>query len=281
MANSHTDMVLLPGRLLFEALAEPDNPKQITDPTKKRYRAKIQISKDSPELETLWAKITEVAQRTWGAEAPAKLANLNACIDQGIAPDKSDISIQDGDLFNPSLNSGFYLIQATRPMKKGPPIVRNIEGLPASIDDYPTGGDGVYMLVTVWAMPQYPGMNFTLESIRKVIDGEPLGGGPSEAEVCAATDAVSALPVPQALPGVVRRSALAATASAPRPAATPAPQQAPAAPPASSLRSRFGAAAPQPQPAVPVHHAEVVQDVPVTPAPAQGNARRRGLMTLD
>lgn len=200
MSGARGDLVALPGRLLWSALVEPTIP---PGGSKKRYQAKIQMSKDAPEFEQLWQTVEKVAVDTWGeAIGKERIGKLQHAIETGMDARISPISIQDGDLFDPQYNAGFWLIQATRRENQGPPQILGPDGLGVpSTDEFPDGGDGVLLLVNVWAQQQYERVNFSLEAVRLIIHGEPIGGPPKEA-IAAGVAAISRMAVPTSLPGV-------------------------------------------------------------------------------
>lgn len=251
MSETRSDLLVLPGRMLFGELLVPVTPPKAKNPNDKRYSIKIQMAKDSEEFTALWQKIQEVGERVWGREAAAKLQNLAWCITSGIAAEKSDISIQDGDKFSPERNSGFYLVQATRKSTKGAPQIRGMDGAIVTTDaEAPHGGDGVLVMVNVWCQPEYGRMNISLEAVRKVVAGVPLGGGPSQSEVAAGAEALAALPIPKSIPGVT---------------------------PVSALAAKAGAA-----PAAPAKPLGVIRDAePATAETTVVTGRRRGLATLE
>lgn len=254
MSNVRSDMETLPGRLLFPVLTVPMIP---PGGNKKRYSLLLQVSKDAPEFQQLMETIERVAIKTWGEQQGAEnLGKYQAAIKNGMEPKYSPISIRDGDLFDPQYNAGFWLIQATRRDGQGPPQIRGLDGQPVEHDeDLPKSGDGVLVLVNVWAQPAYDRMNFSLEAVRKIIDGEPVGGPPTEV-IAAGVEALEKMAVPRSLPGVKPVAGALAASAGPRAAA---PTNSPGAKPAAIVRD-----------------AEIV---PEETAPAE-SPRRRGLMKL-
>lgn len=229
------DYFVLPGRLLFEDIYVPIVPPKSTQ-NRKRYSAMIQIAKDSTALEGLFALVEKVGGEAWGAEAPKRLADVQACIDQGWPASKGLIGVQDGDHPNnkPERNAGFYLVTATRyDDRHGAPGVFGIDGSPVCATDpgAPRPGDGVLLLISVWAQPQYDRINFTLESIRKAVEGVPLGGGPSAGDQASAREAFASVQLPTSIAGVQPAAQVAAQAGRPAGWGSRSAAEAPAAPP--------------------------------------------------
>lgn len=215
------DYYIVAGRLLFEDLYVPIVPPKSTQ-SRKRYSAVLQVAKDATGLPGLFELIEKVGTEAWGREAEKRLMDIQASIDQGWPASKGLIAIQDGDHPNnkPERNAGFYLISATRyDDKAGAPGIFGVDGGPVAASDpgAPRPGDGVLMLFNVWAQPLYDRVNFTLESVRKAVEGVPLGGGPSAGEQVAAREAFAQAQLPTSIAGVQPAAAIAAQASsAPR-----------------------------------------------------------------
>lgn len=217
------DYYIVAGRLLFEDLYVPVVPPKSTQ-NRKRYSAVLQVAKDAKGLEGLFELIEKVGAEAWGREAEKKLADVQASLDQGWPASKGLVGIQDGDHpnFKPERNAGFYLITATRyDDKNGAPGVFGVDGEPMTATDpgAPKPGDGVLMLFNVWAQPVYDRINFTLESVRKAVEGVPLGGGPSAGDRASAREAFSQAQLPTSIAGVQPAVAIAARASQPAAAA--------------------------------------------------------------
>lgn len=222
MSNLRSDYIVIPGRFLFGDHLAPVIP---PGGNKLRYAATIQTAKDAPQMGQLFELVESVGRKVWGASADQKIMALQQMIANGTPPTSSQISIRDGDLFNPERNRGFYLIQATRKQADGAPKLYGIDGaeVEGTSPEAPVPGDGVLMLVNVWCMAAYPRMNFTLESIRKAQPGLAIGGGPSPAEREAANELFRQVGVPQSIAGVQPARQVAAQASP-----TPPPAQVPA-----------------------------------------------------
>jgi hypothetical protein len=238
--NTRNDFIVIPGRLLFEDIYLPVVPPK-ADPAKgKRYSATVQTSKSAKAVEDLFGLIEQVAVKTWGATAGKYLDDIQRSIDDGWPPSKGLVSVRDGDHPNnqPERNKGFYLITSSLYERRGIVGVYGIDGAPLSGNcaEAPKAGDGVLMLMNVWAQPQYDRVNFTLVSIRKAIEGEAIGGGPSEAERQEAMGAFASAQLPASIDGVRAAPALAARAGG-------APQAAGWGP-----RSAEPASAPEPTP---------------------------------
>lgn len=264
--SARSDLIVLPGRQLFSSLITPVIP---PGGREKRYYVKLQVSKDTPEWEQLWYTIEAVADKTWANAADEHLGKFHQAITSGMEPKYSPISIQDGELFDPQYNAGFWMLQATRREKAGPPQLRGLDGEPiGSEGDAPQDGDGVLLMINVWAQPQYDRMNFSLEAVRRVVVGERVGG-PSRDVIEAGVAALEQMAVPRTIPGVKPVGAIAATAS--RSAAPAAPQRhtpraEPPLTPPSRVREARTVLVDEPQ-------AETTA-VPVA-------ARRRGLVKID
>ncbi len=233
-----SDFIVIPGRLLFEDLYEAVVPPKATKPDK-RFSATVQTSKSAKAVEELFALIEQVASKTWGPAAGKYLANIQASIDDGWPASKGLVSIRDGDHVNnqPERNRGFYLITSTLYERRGVPGIYGIDGSPVAPGgaEAPKAGDGVLMLMNVWAQPQYDRVNFTLVSVRKAVEGEAVGGGPARAELTAAAEALAAAPLPTSIEGVRAAPALAPQAGGASPGwgarpAAPEPAVAPEAP---------------------------------------------------
>lgn len=207
------DYFIVAGRLLFEDLYTPIVPPK-SKVQRLRYGATLQVAKDAASLPGLFELIEKVGTEAWGKEADKKLADIQASIDQGWPASKGLVAIQDGDHPNnkPERNAGFYLISATRyDDKNGAPGIFGVDGEPLTASDpgAPRPGDGVLMLFNVWAQPMYERVNFTLESVRKAVEGVPLGGGPSAGDRVAAREAFSQAQLPTSIAGVQPAAAIA------------------------------------------------------------------------
>lgn len=215
---STNGMVSVPGQLVFADLVTP---KTIENST--RYSIGMRVSKDSPAFQELWAEAIKQGQRVWKESAKSKLSAIQSAIKAGVAPANSPISVQDGDLYQPEYNAGFWWVRASRPKDKGRPAIYGADGTAIDADDasqagqVPGPGDGVVALINVWCQPEYSRMNLTLVAIRLAIKGEPLTAGPSAEAVEEATQGLLSLSLPKAIPGVQPAAGqLTAGSSAPK-----------------------------------------------------------------
>ena len=156
----------------FVALVTPTVPYGETDESKAKYQMTIALPKNDPFWKQVAAEIKATAQAKW-TKVPAKLrspvkdgdANLN----------------DDGEIRYPE-HEGCYTLQASS--KRRPdvadaslnPILNPKElysgafyraAVRAYAWEHPTGGKGV---------------SFSLETVQKVKDGDPLGGGGGKAQ---------------------------------------------------------------------------------------------------
>lgn len=197
-------MIALPGRAVFVDLIEPVLRKNAKPEENRRYGLSLQISKDSAVTQELWAAIQEAAIKGWGDEAGTKLQYLQSAIQHGVKPAASPIWLQDGDLYQPEYNRGFWMLTARRREDKGAPTVLDIDGSrldPVNdADRYPRMGDGVMALINVWCQPDYDRMNFSLEGVRLVVKSAAVGG-PDPNVIAAAVQSFASMSLP-AIPGI-------------------------------------------------------------------------------
>lgn len=262
--SGNKSMVAIPGRLVFADLVTPALRKGAKPGENPRYQAAIQTSKDSPAITELWSVMAAVAKQAWGAQAKAKLGQVFGAISQGVSPANSPVTIQDGDLYQPEYNAGFYFVRATQRGDREAPAIYDEQGArvadastnPAGV---PTPGDGVLVLINVWAQPDYERMNLTLTGVRLVQRGVGMGGPPRE-EIEAGLGALSVMSLPASIPGVQPAAQIAAGAPAPAAAVegewqTPATGAPPAAqnmglPPSPGAAPTAPPAANEPDPAL-------------------------------
>jgi hypothetical protein len=133
----------------------------------------------------LFAVIDIIARKTWKAEAESKLEAIWACIENGLVPEKTDINVQDGNLYKPEHNAGNWLVKATRRLDEGAPDVFDEAGNPIFDEDGdPIGdeskvarpGDFCQILISVWCQKDRGRINFTLEGVRLVKRGAGFKG---------------------------------------------------------------------------------------------------------
>jgi hypothetical protein len=133
----------------------------------------------------LFAVVDIIARKTWKAEADEKLEAIWACIENGLVPEKTDINVQDGNLYKPEHNAGNWLVKATRRLDEGAPDVFDEAGNPIFDEDGdPIGdeskvarpGDFCQILISVWCQRDRGRINFTLEGVRLVKRGAGFKG---------------------------------------------------------------------------------------------------------
>jgi hypothetical protein len=213
--------ISITGRLVFHDLFEPGGAPGFPP----KYSATLQVGKGTEDEALIFKTIDQVAQSTWPNEWQQKLVDIHSCITSGAKPQNSLISLQDGDLFQPDYNAGFWVLKASRRTNQGPPRVFTKEGAQCFSESdagCPGQGWGVNALINVWAQAKQDRVNFTVIAIRGALRGVSAGGPPPEVvdrEVAGFIEAAQATPV-VAIPGVV-------TEQETLPAAAGAPQQAP------------------------------------------------------
>lgn len=131
----------------------------------------------------LFAVCDLIGVKTWKGESEEKLEAIWGCIEAGIPPKNSNISIQDGDLHKPEYNAGHWLIKASRRPNEGPPSVLDVESRPIAVHgqegpmftgelkDIPKIHDYIVALIRVWAQKKRERLNFTIEGVRQVERG--------------------------------------------------------------------------------------------------------------
>jgi hypothetical protein len=200
-ANERTGLIAMPCNAVFTDL---DAIGQVED-----YAAKWQITyrhpKGSPQAQKLFAVCDLIARKTWKADADEKLEAIWGCIENGIPPRNSNISLQDGDLHKPEYNARNWLIKASRREDEGRPALYDTQG--ASIydpinavdveDEEIVGdesqvvrpGDFCMVLMRVWAQAKRERLNFSVEGVRLV----KRGAGAKAAGIAQRNEALGAL----------------------------------------------------------------------------------------
>lgn len=233
-ADERSGLVAIPAVAVFTDLAEIG---QLED-----YDAKWQITFRTPQgseiAQKLFAVCDVIARKTWGNDADEKLDAIWDCIDKGIAPRNSNISIQDGDLHKPEYNAENWLIKASRRENEGRPALYAQDGTaiydPINCQDVEEEeivgdegevvrfGDYCMVLIRVWAQAKRERLNFTVEGVRLVKRGEGAKSA-AIAQTASALDKMAAgelpaLPESSEKPKRIAKTASKAKKSAKKPA---------------------------------------------------------------
>jgi hypothetical protein len=199
-----------------------------------KHSATVQVAKDAPCLQDLFAGMEEVARKTWPGDWEQKLANIHDDIIRGVDPSDSKVSISDGDLVKSDYNAGFYVVKPSRRANQGPPAVYDLAAKPVFAADLgrdqagnlivppgaPAEGYGVAVLITIWAQAARNRINFTVEAVRAVQAGvKAIGPSPEQSQARAVAWA-GGLQLPESIPGV-HGEAAQVPAQASQPAAPP------------------------------------------------------------
>ena len=156
----------------FVSLAEPSLPHGETDETKLKYQITIALAKDDPFWKEVGAEIKATAAEKW-SKIPA---NLKRPVRDG------DANLDDdGELKYPE-HEGCYTLQASSKRK---PDVADAALRPILEADELYSGAYYRAAVRAYAWTHATGgkgVSFSLETVQKVKDGEPLGGGGGKAE---------------------------------------------------------------------------------------------------
>jgi hypothetical protein len=128
----------------------------------------------------LIAVSTLIGEKTWKKDSEEKLDAVWGCVEQGIAPKQSNISIQDGDLHKPEYNAGHWLVKCSRRLDEGQPMCVDTKGNPifdkggdviGDVSEVVRPGDYCMVLLRVWAQKKRERINFTLIGARLVSRG--------------------------------------------------------------------------------------------------------------
>lgn len=128
----------------------------------------------------LFAVSQLIGEKTWKADSDEKLDAVWGCIENGIGPKQSNISVQDGDLLKPEYNAGQWVLKASRREDEGQPPIYDTSGNPIFDDEgelvgeksqVVRPGDYCIALIRVWAQKKQDRINFTLEGVRLVKRG--------------------------------------------------------------------------------------------------------------
>jgi len=180
--NGQAGLVLLPCRIVFVDAEEPGQVEDY-DP---RYQLTGLIPKGHESFRNLIAVCDYIGRKTWKSEADDKMVAVWDCVDKGVNPKNSNISVQDGDLHQPEYNGGSWWFKASRRVDEGRPMLYDFDGQPifAPNDiDPDTGelvmgeligdksqivskGDLAVALIRVWAQKKRERLNFSLQGIR-------------------------------------------------------------------------------------------------------------------
>ena len=140
-----------------------------------------------------------IGEKTWKKDASEKMEVVWDCIDKGVSPKKSSISVQDGDLHKPEYNAGCWVIKSSRREDEGRPAIYDKDGSPiydkktdeliGDLKGVAQPGDLCMVVIRVWAQKAQDRINFTLEGVRLVR----RGGGMKAAALKQRDQAVSKL----------------------------------------------------------------------------------------
>lgn len=182
-------MVMIPGQLVFSNLAEPGS-------AGPEYEAKYGATFRTPKGVRmdgregtygglLFAVCDKVGNKAWKRDAEDKLAAVFDCIDKGVNPRNSNINVQDGDIHNPEFNRGTWQITARRRVDEGPVTCYDADGdvVEPGSEQYPKRGDICIFAITVWAQPKRDRINFTLEGVQYVQQGQLRMNGPDQKKI--------------------------------------------------------------------------------------------------
>lgn len=143
-----------------------------------KYQITFRLPKDNEHAQKLFAVSSLVGSKTWKDDL-SKVDDAFFCIAQGVKPNKSNISIQDGDLHKPTYNAGNWLVKASRREDEGMPALLDVEGNAIYEDGELVGdeyqvvkpGDFCMALIRVWAQKKRDRINFSLVGVRLVKRG--------------------------------------------------------------------------------------------------------------
>jgi len=149
--------------------------------------------------QVIFAVAQLIGEKTWKKDAGDKMEVVWDCIDKGVSPKKSCISVQDGDLHRPEYNAGCWVIKSSRREDEGRPAIYDKDGSPiydkktdeliGDLKGVAQPGDLCMVVIRVWAQKAQDRINFTLEGVRLV----KRGGGMKEAALKQRDQAVSKL----------------------------------------------------------------------------------------
>jgi hypothetical protein len=156
----------------FVSLAEPSLPPGETDETRLRYQVTIALPKNDPFWKGVGTEIKAAAMEKWG-KIPA---TLKRPVRDG------DANVDDDGVLKYPEHEGCYTLQVSSKRK---PDVADAALNPVIEADELYSGAYYRAAVRAYAWNHATGgkgVSFSLETVQKVKDGEPLGGGGGKAE---------------------------------------------------------------------------------------------------
>lgn len=177
--DEQTGLIMLPGQLVFEDIYEVSNGGN--DEYAEKYSVTLRLPKGNDFAKKLFAVCDKVGKKTWKGEFDEKMETVWGGVDAGAA--KTDISLADGDLFNPQYNRGNWQVKASRREDEGQPEVLLPDGTALDWDANskksvreaqkvgPKKGDYCYFLIRVWCQKKRERINFSLEGVQLVERG--------------------------------------------------------------------------------------------------------------
>lgn len=204
-------LLMVPGQLVFEDAYEVSNGGN--DDYAEKYSVTFRLPKGNEFASKLFAVCDHVGEKAWKGEAEEKLEAVWGGVDAGAA--KTNISIADGDLFNPQYNRGNWQVKASRREDEGAPTVLLADGTlvewnpesKTSIREAqkigPKKGDYCYFLIRAWAQKKRERINLSLEGIQLVERGSLRVQQVDRKEIASKFGKAKALPVgfkPKAIP---------------------------------------------------------------------------------
>jgi hypothetical protein len=152
-------------RLAFPTLWEPE---QVQGQGKAAYSAQLLIARDDPQVKTLEALITSVAQATWGVKAADVLKQLKA---------KDSICVHSGDLKADYVGYAGNLYISARSEAR-PLIIDGARRILSASDGKPYAGCYVNAVLDIWAQDNKFGrrVNAGLKGLQFAADGDAFSG---------------------------------------------------------------------------------------------------------
>ena len=173
MSNIKKLITRTPFRGSFVSLAEPSVPHGETDETKSRYQITIALPKDDPFWKDVAAQIKVAAKEKWAGKIPA---NLKRPVKDG------DANVDDDGVIKYEEHEGCYTLQTSSKRK---PDVADAALNPIVEADALYSGAWYRAAVRAYAWTHPTGgkgVSFSLETVQKVKDDDPLGGGGGKAD---------------------------------------------------------------------------------------------------
>ena len=187
-AGERSGTVRLPGIVSFVDCVVPGQVEEFEP----RYQISVKVPKGNEAMATLFAVCDQIINKTWKDNAQEVGENVWSCLDGGVNPRQASIPMQDGDLYSPEYNAGYWWIKPTRRVDAGRPTIMDADGAliyePNGIDgegnlvlgeligddtQNPKQNDIVQVLIRVWGQAKRDRLNFTFEGVRLIKRGAP------------------------------------------------------------------------------------------------------------